>query len=61
MTFKGVVPLGLRFVKCQKLRIVGNTVTTGAILKVIDPKMLKELVELRVTVTDAEEILHGQG
>ena len=55
VTFKGVVPLGLRFTGCRKLTIGGTIASTQAILRTIDPTYLECLEHLKLTVTDAEE------
>ena len=55
VTFKGVIPLGLRFTGCRKLTIGGTIASTQAILRTIDPTYLECLEHLKLTVTDAEE------
>ena len=55
VTFKGVIPLGLRFTGCRRLSIVGTIASTQTILRTIDPVYLISLEQFNLTVTDAEE------
>ena len=57
MSFKGVIPLGIRFPNCKKLSISGNVQSTQGILRTIDPAHLEVLEHLNLTVSDAEEEL----
>lgn len=55
VTFKGVIPQGLRFPSCRKLTIVGTLLGTQGIIQCIDPAYLTSLETLIISVPDAEE------
>ena len=61
VTFKGVIPMGIRFTSCQKLTIEGNQQTTLATLRTIDPSHLNSLEHFNLTVVDAEEQQQVEG